>query len=235
MAGQWRGDGAQHPGARPYQEDGWTLKRLAGGALCAVLADGMGGHAGGAVASKLAVDAAAAVMTGGGSLADALHAANRAVGDGAANDRNLENMGSTLVIAVVVGDELHWVSVGDSPLYLVVGSTIERLNADHSMAPQIDALAARGIITAVQAANHPGRHTLREAVMGNPLSLIDRGSRRLEAGAVLLLCSDGVESLDHARIAREAAKPAQAIVESVLALQAPHQDNVTVIKLEREQ
>jgi serine/threonine protein phosphatase PrpC len=235
MTGQWRGDGAQHEGARSYQEDGWTLKRLADGTLCAVLADGMGGHAGGAVASTLAVDAAAAVMTGGGSLADALHAANHAIGDRAADDRALENMGSTLVIVLVAGDEARWISVGDSPLYLVVESAIERLNADHSMVPQIEALAARGIITAAQAAIHPGRHTLREAVMGNPLTLIDEGSRRLPAGARLLLCSDGVESLDHARIAIEAAKPAQAIVESVLALQAPHQDNVTVIKLEREE
>ena len=233
MAGQWRGDGAQHQGARPYQEDCWTLKRLADGALCAVLADGMGGHAGGSVASRLAVDAAAGTMTGGGSLADALHAANRAIGDRATGDRALENMGSTLVVAVVAGEELHWVSVGDSPLYLVVGGAIERLNADHSMVPQIEALVAHGMITAAQAANHPGRHTLREAVMGNPLTLIDRGSRRLEAGAVLLLCSDGVESLDHAQIATEAGKPAQAIVDAVLALHAPHQDNVTVIKLER--
>ncbi len=71
--------------------------------------------------------------------------------------------------------------------------------------------------------------------MGSPLALIDRGGRRLERGAVLLLCSDGVESLDHPQIVLASAKPAQAIVESVLAVGAPHQDNVTVIKLEREE
>lgn len=235
MRGRWRGEGAQHQGARPYQEDRWALTRLADGTMCAVLADGMGGHVGGAVASKLAVDAAIGIMTRGGGPADALNAANRAIGDKVASDPKLESMGATLVVALVTGDELHWISVGDSPLYLVGAGSIERLNADHSMAPQIDALVARGVITAAQAAHHPGRHTLREAVMGNPLTLIDRGSRGLAAGAVLLLCSDGVESLDHARIAAAAAKPAQALVEAVLAVGAPHQDNVTVIKLEREE
>lgn len=235
MTGRWRGEGAQHQGARPYQEDSWALKRLADDSLLAVLADGMGGHVGGAVASKLAVDAATAIVAGGNSLADALNAANRAIGEKIASDPKLESMGATLVVAIVSADELHWISVGDSPLYLVMDGAVERLNADHSMAPQIDALVARGVITAAQAAHHPGRHTLREAVMGNPLSLIDQGSRRLGVGAVLLLCSDGVESLDHSRIATVASKPAQVLVEAVLAVGAPHQDNVTVIKLEREE
>jgi serine/threonine protein phosphatase PrpC len=235
MTARWRGEGAQHRGARPYQEDGWSLKHLPDGSLFAVLADGMGGHAGGAVASKLAVDAAAAILADEGSLVEALQGANRAIGVRAAGDRKLENMGSTLVVLMVKDDEARWVSVGDSPLYLVEDGTIERLNADHSMAPQIDAMVERGLLTAEQAASHPGRHTLREAVMGKTLSLVDHGGRRLPAGAILLLCSDGVESLDHARLALAAKQPAQALVETVLAVQAPHQDNVTVIKLEREE
>ena len=48
MAGRWRGEAGQHQGARPYQEDSWALKRLGDGSLLAVVADGMGGHAGGA-------------------------------------------------------------------------------------------------------------------------------------------------------------------------------------------
>ena len=235
MASRWRGEGAQHQGARPYQEDSWALKPLADGSLLAVLADGMGGHAGGAVASKVAVDTAVASVENGASLGAALQAANRAVGAKAAGDRSLTNMGATFVAVTVTGDEMRWVSVGDSPLYLVADGKIERLNADHSMAPQIDAMVARGLLTARQAANHSGRHTLREAVMGNPLTLIDEGSRRLGAGARLLLCSDGVQSLDDAGIAAGAGRPVQALIEAVLAAGEPHQDNVTVIKLEREE
>jgi serine/threonine protein phosphatase PrpC len=115
----------------------------------------------------------------------------------------------------------------------VSGGKLERLNADHSMAPQIDALVARGVITAEEGAGHPGRHTLREAVMGQPLTLIDEGKRRLPADARLLLCSDGVHSLGDIDIAAQSAKPVPALIAAVLAIGSPHQDNVTVIKLER--
>jgi protein phosphatase len=231
----WRGEGAQHQGARAYQEDSWALRTLGDGTLLAVLADGMGGHAGGAVASRLAVGAFLMAMENGGSLQEALEAANRAIGEAAQRDVALANMGSTLVGAVVTDDEVRWISVGDSPFYLATIGALERLNADHSMVPQIDALVERGIITAEEAARHPGRHTLREAVMGQPLSLIDEGRRALAAGDRLLVCSDGIETLDPADIARGAAGPVQALIDAVLAAGAPAQDNVTVIKLEREE
>ena len=233
MAARWRGEGGQHRGARPYQEDSWALTQLSDGSLLAVVADGMGGHAGGAVASKLAVEAFVHALQQGGGLADGLHDANRAVGKRAARKRELEGMGATLVAAQVHGDEVRWISVGDSPFFLVSGGRIERLNADHSMAPQIDALVERGILTAEEAQHHPGRHTLREAVMGEPLTLIDKGSRRLDADSFLLLCSDGVQSLSEPRIAAEAAGPVGRLIDAVLAMASEHQDNVTVVKLER--
>ena len=234
MAGRWRGEGGQHQGARPYQEDCWALKTLGDGSLLAVVADGMGGHAGGAVASKVAVDAFVHALEQGGGLADGLQDANTAVGRAAAGKAALAGMGSTLVAAQVRGDEVRWISVGDSPFFLVSAGKLERLNADHSMAPQIDAMVERGVLTAEEAEHHPGRHTLREAVMGDPLSLIDKGSRMLGPDARLLLCSDGVQSLSEAEIAAGAAKPARGLIEAVLAAAKEHQDNITVIKLERE-
>ncbi|TMJ26932.1 MAG: hypothetical protein E6G95_12425 [Alphaproteobacteria bacterium] len=132
-------------------------------------------------------------------------------------------------------DEVRWISVGDSPLYLVARGALGRLNADHSMVPQIDALVARGIISPEEAARHPGRHTLREAVMGQSLTLIDEGRRGLDPGDRLLVCSDGIQTLDAAGIVRHAAEPVQALIDSVLEAKAPAQDNVTVIKLEREE
>lgn len=234
MGAGWRGEGGQDQGARSYQEDSWTLRTSADETLLAVIADGMGGHAGGAVASKLVVAQFVEAVERGRTLAEALEGANAAVKAKAATSPALAGMGTTLVGVLVKNDEVRWISVGDSPLYLVDGGRIERLNADHSLAPQIDAMVERGIITAEQAASHPGRHTLREAVMGEPLGMKDEGRRQLGAGARLLLCSDGIESLEHGRIAALSGKPVRELLGAVLAVGKPHQDNVTIIKLERE-
>lgn len=233
MAKGWRGEGLQHQGARPYQEDRWHLSPQADGALLAVVADGMGGHAGGAVASQLVVDAVARAMEHGGSLKKALAEANQAVGEGAAAKAALKGMGSTLVAVLVKDNDLSWISVGDSPLYLLSQRGLARLNADHSMAPQIDKLVAQGVMTAEEAANHPGRHTLRDAVMGERLTLIDEGHCLLEAGDRVLLCSDGIHSLTDERIADIATGPLDRLIKAVLVMAKPHQDNVTVVKLER--
>lgn len=235
VAAAWRGEGVQHQGARPYQEDSWTLKPIAGGGLLAVVSDGMGGHAGGAVASRLAVDAFTKIVAERGkTLVDGLAAANEAVRAGAIAKPELAGMGATLVGVVVRDDEVHWISVGDSPFFLAEGRQLVRLNADHSMAPQIDALVTRGALTQQEADRHPARHTLREAVMGEPLSLIDEGTRALGPGARLLLCSDGVQTLREPEILARAKRPAQGLVDAVLAARRQHQDNITVVLLERE-
>jgi len=215
MSRQWRGDGVQHQG---YQEDAWALKRLDDGALLAIVCDGMGGHAGGAVASRLAIEAFVNVVAGQGrSLRDGLTTANQAVGTGATARKELAGMGTTLVAAIVRNDEVSWISVGDSPFYLIASRQLTRLNADHSMAPQIEALVARGVLSHDEAEHHPGRHTLREAVMGEPLTLIDQGTRRLPADARLLLCSDGVQTLAEADLlAHGGAGPARDLVDAVL-------------------
>jgi protein phosphatase len=233
MAAGWRGEGGQHQGARPYQEDSWALRTLGDGSLLAVVADGMGGHAGGAIASKLAVEAFVHALEQGGGLADGLQAANEAVGKGAAGQPDLAGMGATLVAAQVRGDEVRWISVGDSPFFLVSAGKLERLNADHSMAPQIDAMLKRGLLTEDEAIHHPARHTLREAVMGEPLTLIDRGTRRVGPDAKLLLCSDGVQTLGAKDIEAAAVKPVHGLIDAVLAAADEHQDNITVVKLER--
>ncbi|MFI5030829.1 MAG: PP2C family protein-serine/threonine phosphatase [Reyranellales bacterium] len=234
MAVRWRGEGAQHQGARPYQEDSWALRALADDSVLAVLADGMGGHVGGATASRLAVGGFVMAIEGGRSLAEALDAANQAIGTAVTRDPTLESMGATLVGVVVSAAEVRWISVGDSPMFLVSNGRLERLNADHSMVPQIEALVARGIITAEEAAQHPGRHTLRDAVMGQPLTLIDEGRRALAPGDRLLVCSDGVLTLDDEAIARAANRSARGVIDAVLAVGTPRQDNVTIIKLEQE-
>ena len=233
MTAGWKGEGDQHRGARPYQEDSWALRPLADGSLLAVVADGMGGHAGGAIASKIAVEAFVHAVEQGGGLGDALHGANAAVAQKVAANRELAGMGATLLAVLARGNEVRWISVGDSPLFLVSDGRIERLNADHSMAPQIEQMVKRGLLTEEEGAAHPARHTLREAVMGEPLTLIDKGSRRVGPDAKLLLCSDGVQTLSEKQIRAAVRKPAHGLIEAVLAAAEQHQDNVTVVKLER--
>ena len=210
------------------------MKQLADGGLLAVVCDGMGGHAGGEVASKAAVAAFMSAMEQGKKLADGLAAANDAVRQAAEKKPDLAGMGCTLVGVLVKGDDVAWISVGDSPFFLADDGKLTRLNADHSMAPQIDALVTRGALTREEAEHHPARHSLREAVMGEPLELIDEGKRAVGAGAKLLVCSDGVQTLPEKELLAKAKRPVTAIVDAVIAAKKKHQDNVTVVLLERE-
>src|SRR5262249_6868440 len=109
MAMRWLGEGGQDQGARPYQEDSWAGHAPADGSLVAVIADGMGGHAGGAVASKLVVDAFLKALRDGRPLLEGLQRANDAVRNGAAGKADLAGMGATLVAVLVKGDDVHWI------------------------------------------------------------------------------------------------------------------------------
>jgi len=228
-------------GARNYQEDAAAVRPLAGG-LAAVLADGMGGHAGGAVASEVAsthfLDAfAAAAGDGGSRLAEALGLANAALADTAAGRRELRGMGCTLIGASFGPAGLDWVSVGDSPLYLVRGGGILRLNEDHSLSPEIDRLVALGRMSEDTARMDPRRHVLRSALMGGEIEMVDRSQTplALQPGDIVILASDGIHSIPEieiARIAATAATPdaaAETLIAAVAAAGDRHQDNTTVV------
>jgi protein phosphatase len=228
-------------GARNYQEDAAVVRPHAGG-LAAVLADGMGGHAGGAVASEVAsthfLDAfAAAAGDESSRLDEALDLANAALADRAAGRPELRGMGCTLIGASFGPASLDWISVGDSPLYLVRGGGILRLNEDHSLAPEIDRLVALGRMSEDVARIDPRRHVLRSALMGGEIELVDRSQTALalQPGDVVILASDGIHSIPEAEIAHlavAAATPdaaAEALIAAVGAADDPHQDNTTVV------
>ncbi len=244
-------------GARDYQEDTaayWpgavepylraAHSELSSSGTFAVLADGMGGHAGGALASRLVCEQflSTVVLADGESqarLVAALQAANEAIASRVADNPLLSGMGSTLVGAAFGPGGIEWVSVGDSPLYLFRRGEVAVLNEDHSLAPELDRLVAAGQLTPEDARRDPRRHMLRSAVTGDEIDLVDisRQPLALEIGDYIVLASDGVETLDTDEIARiiqgyakdGAAAVATAIIRAVEALREPHQDNATVL------
>ena len=204
----------------------------------------MGGHAGGALASETACAAfLASYEAADGSTADrlgvALAGANAAVGAKCEQRPHLAGMGSTLV-GVVFGDEgLEWISVGDSPLYLWRRGETAIVNEDHSLAPLLDRLVAEGRLTAREARDDPRRHHLRSAVTGEEIEIVDASRKplALEPGDCVILASDGIHTLDEARIAeivegalaRGADAIAEELLEAVSSARDPAQDNATVI------
>lgn len=244
-------------GAREYQEDAATVtpgKKAdeglpsTGGSAChdlvAVLADGMGGHTGGALASKMICERFIATFgCQRGDVAEgllqSLEAANDAIAQKIASDPVLSGMGSTVIGVAFTSEGVEWVSVGDSPLMLYRRGEVALLNEDHSLAPELDRLAAAGQITHEQARQDPRRHMLRSAVTGEELDLIDQSKKPLvlEDGDYVILASDGLHTLEVNEIERivsayaadGAEAVASALIRSVEAMRDPHQDNATVV------
>ena len=238
--------GGQIAGTRRYQEDDFRILAFrerdgAGCDLLLVVADGMGGHRGGARASEVAVTAFAGRFTteAGGlkvRLRAALEAANAAVGAAAA-DPGYAGMGCTLVACAVAGDDWRWISVGDSLLWLLGDDGLQRLNADHSMRPVLEDLVELGRMTREELAADPSAHQLRSALTGEELKLIDESDppRGLLAGDRIVLASDGLETLAADEIVQacaagvQASDAAEELLRRVEAAGRSSQDNATVV------
>ena len=160
------------------------------------VADGMGGHAGGEVASATAVEALKAAFTGARDAAtveEAVQAANRAVQARAAGDPNLRSMGTTLAIAALVpdqteGDVFVVANVGDSRIYLLRDSELSQLTDDHSVPQE---LFRAGQLTEAEAAADPRKNMITR-VIGMPDVEPDVQTLVPYVGDRLLLCSDGL-------------------------------------------
>ena len=245
MSDRWPLACRQWQGGRPYQEDSFGTLEVEPATLLMVLADGMGGHAGGAEASRIAVDAFLRGFPGARGtvedrLRDCLEAAVAAMREHEAGDRRLRGMGTTVVAAVCDGRGVDWLSVGDSLMWLFAGGALARLNADHSMAPLLEERVRAGEMTAEAARHDRRRHMLRSALMSQPPELVDCGFRpcRLLPGEFLLVASDGIETIAEEEIAERlraadgnAEDAADALMSAVRAAAGPHQDNVTFLLL----
>lgn len=236
----------QSLGARERQEDAGTICAFdEDRSLLTVVADGMGGHELGEVASRTAVDSFVKNYFSTPNslqpkfrLISALQHANSSVEQITQNRPEIEFVGCTLVGAVISEVGLVWVSVGDSLLLRVTDGKVKRLNADHSMAPVIADALKKGRITDEQASSHPDKNALRSALYGMPIELIDVSDSAvpLSKGDAIILASDGLLTLTHQEIGavvqQNINNGARAIVDGLLAKvkikDKRRQDNTTI-------
>ena len=205
------------------------------GARLLALADGMGGHAAGEVASQLMIAALAHLdddEPGGdllGKLEHAVHEGNSAIADQVELNPDLDGMGTTLTAILFAGDRLGMVHIGDSRGYLLRDGELAQITKDDTF---VQTLVDEGRITAEEAHSHPQRSLIMRALTGHEVepTLIMREARE---GDRYLLCSDGLsDPVSHETILEalkipDVAASADRLIE--LALRGGGPDNVTVV------
>ncbi|HEU4324896.1 MAG TPA: Stp1/IreP family PP2C-type Ser/Thr phosphatase [Roseiflexaceae bacterium] len=218
--------------------------------LCLV-ADGMGGANAGEQASQIAAEVTQAYVRRGlgarqppddsaweNLLRSAARAANQRVYEESRSSNDRHGMGTTLTVALIVGDRIHIAQVGDSRAYLINaagvtadGATSAQLTSDHSLVAR---LVDIGQITPEQARTHPQRNLLYRSIGTDPSVEVDTRSEQLKAGDLVLLCSDGlintVRDEEMARIATDQPDPERACEQLVaLANERGGSDNISVV------
>lgn len=238
-------------GQREIQEDSLVVDFPVGMDVgFMVLADGMGGHAAGEIASNIIVTEMFAELKFKSAelaayedeipaiLHHAAMTANMCIRDYVMENPENYGMGATLVCPIFIESRVYWISVGDSPLYVIRDGKIEQLNEDHSMAPEIDMMVQTGMLTEEAGRNHPDRNCLRSVMLGDRIARIDcpEDPFLMQEGDVFIVSSDGLQFLSDEEIAKIVTdnfdKPstqiANLLLQSVYALADPDQDNVSI-------
>ncbi|MCX7515113.1 PP2C family protein-serine/threonine phosphatase [Frateuria hangzhouensis] len=199
-----------------------------------LVADGMGGHQHGEVASALVRDAIVEQVAGGGSLAEAVRRAGERLLRQASGVSDALPMGTTVAALLLAGERYEVAWVGDSRIYLWQHGALRQVSHDHSL---VQELVAAGRLDPALADRHPQRNVLTQALGVTAIEQLHIGMARgrAEAGSRFLLCSDGLtESLSDATIARIVGRTdlaAQECVDHLLlaSLDGSADDNITVI------
>ena len=231
---------ATHPGyVRSDNEDGYYAS---GEHAVFAVADGMGGHDYGEVASHLALEAIIRHAEGiahaeptalPAQLHRAIQDANAAILSQTADQNARSRMGTTIVVASVHGDRLYFAHIGDSRLYLLRGELFTQLTRDHSL---VQTMVDRGEITPEEAAIHPLRHQITKVVGGDDYISPEIASQALEPGDLVLLCTDGLSGVappEELRAILTGAGTCQEKADALVqaALRAGGPDNITVVLL----
>jgi len=239
----------QHQGGREYQQDAMSIKQFGSIGVLAILADGMGGYEGGEIASKLVSENFREfIIEGediGASLKRFLLKGNDAIREYKEKHPEVSNMGTTAIAFFITDKNCQWISVGDSPLYVIRNrQMISRINENHSVAGLLDLQVKRGEISPEEAQSSPQRHMLTSAVSGNAISQMDVSvPYMIKNDDIFILASDGIETISDERIMEivlghmpvitqeNAQNACEALVAEVIAQGKRNQDNVTVMIL----
>ncbi len=202
------------------------------------VADGMGGHAAGQIASELALKTTIKAYYADSSpiveesLRASIQQANGLIYDAARAISERNGMGTTITALVVRGEEAYIAQVGDSRCYRLRGNRIEQLTDDHSW---VNEQVKRGALTAEEAEMSPFKNVITRSIGNAPSVDVDIFIEELEEGDQFLLCSDGLSNEvtpDEMRDAMKRSAPSQAAWDLVdLALQRGGRDNCTVLIL----
>lgn len=208
-----------------------------------IVADGMGGHLAGNVASLLAVESICEYIETCDSsmrkpmmLQHAITYANHRIFDIASRDDDCMGMGTTVVLAYIDIDKYVYANVGDSRMYHFDGTQLRQMTRDHSF---VEELVSAGAITRQQASEHPHRNILTRAVGTSQYVKADTGTSSWKKGDILMLCSDGLYgSMTNEEMkqilfgSRDLLEACDALTE--IALQNGSRDNITVILVKND-
>jgi protein phosphatase len=201
-----------------------------------IVADGLGGHRRGDLASQLAVEITREVFYRRSRdpetpdrLRNAVQAANEVIRRTGDESAATAEMASTITAAVIDGARMTVAQVGDSRGYLIRNSRLRQITRDHSL---VDELVRTGGLTPQQAANHPNRNVITRALGTRSTVEVDIFEEELHHDDVVVLCSDGLyRTVDESEIARAMISEPQLAAEALVALsnQRGAPDNVSVV------
>ncbi|NIR29779.1 MAG: SUMF1/EgtB/PvdO family nonheme iron enzyme [Gammaproteobacteria bacterium] len=243
--------GNQIDGARDYQEDAFLTNYVDDSsgehktAALVIMADGMGGHAAGNIASNLVVTTFSKTFSAGLEkretpllLRESLLKSNDALKASIQETPQLDGMGCTMVSAAFLKGKMWWISVGDSHLYLLRDGSLAKKNEDHSYGGYLDRMKAQGV--EVEAEAGLSRNMLMSAMTGDEIADIDCPSKpfELKARDRVIVASDGLDTLEQPKVlelctkAKTPKECVEGMLKEVEAAQKPRQDNTTVIVID---
>ncbi len=240
----------QIDGARDYQEDAYMVNQLGeaeNGEVCSliIMADGMGGHAAGNVASNMVVATFNKTFQSkfpttqvAELLTDALNRSNDQIRTSVKETPALRGMGCTMVTAYIQDHNLYWVSVGDSHLYLIRDRELIKQNADHSYGAYLDMMKEQGM--EIDEQSGMSRNMLMSAMTGEEISSIDVSDTpiKLRPGDRVIVASDGLDTLGAGAIIQYSSWSATAkecvyaLLKAVEDANKINQDNTTLIVID---